>query len=339
MKSSTPSISVAIATYNSGKTLERCLRLIRSQNYPQENIEIILGDGGSKDDTKEIAKKYKAKVIKVPENKQHAEYNRGVAFNAGMGELSLIIDHDNFLPDKNWLKEMVKPLKDDKEIVASSTCYYHYSKSYDLMDRYFALFGTSEPLPYYLKKADRMPQTVKDWELSGKAEDKGDYYKVKFEKDARKFPSIGSNGCLMRRELVQKNAKADPDNHYPIDVLYDMVEKGFNTFAFVKTSMIHLTHSRGFFEFMRRRKKFVEKYHFQELSKRRWSVVMPGDGMGVVMFVIFSLTFIKPALDALKGFIKIRDFAWFVHPLMCFGTTIIYGWVTLRYLIAGKLIK
>ena len=339
MKKALPLISVAIATYNSAKTIGRCLTLIRSQNYPQEKIEIILGDGGSKDKTKEIAKKYKAKVIDVPEDKQHAEYNRGVAFNAGSGELSLIIDHDNFLPSNNWLKEMVKPLIEDKSIVASSTCYYHYDRKYNLMDRYFALFGTSEPLPYYLKKADRMPQTAKEWVLVGQAEDKGEYFKVKFEKDPRKFPSIGSNGCLMRRELVQENAKADPENHYPIDVLYDVVEKGFDTFAFVKNSIIHLTHSRGFFEFMKRRRRFVEKYHFQELSKRRWSVVMPGDEVGVGLFVLFSLTFVKPTLDAFMGFIKIRDFAWFVHPLMCFGTTVIYGWVTIKYLFLGLLKK
>jgi len=339
MKTSTPSISVAIATYNSGKTIEKCLKVIRSQNYPQELIEIILGDGGSKDKTKKIAKKYKAKVINVPESKQHAEYNRGVAFNAGKGELSLIIDHDNFLPYKNWLKEMVKPLAEDENIVASSTCYYHYSKEYDLMDRYFALFGTSEPLPYYLRKADRMPQTATNWVLVGNAEDKGDYYKVRFTKDPRKFPSIGSNGCLMRRELVQKHAKADPDNHYPIDVLFDVNKKGYNTFAFVKNSIIHLTHSRGFFEFMKRRRIFVERYHFQELEKRRWSVVMSGEASSVVLFVIYSLTLIKPTIDAVRGYVKIRDIAWFVHPFMCFGTTVVYGWVTLKYSVIGKLFK
>src|SRR4030042_3613762 len=164
-----PTVSAAIATFNSGKTLERCLKLIREQNYPQEKIEIVLGDGGSTDDTYEIARKYKAKIVKIPSEKQHAEYNRGVAFNKGSGELSLIIDHDNFLPYKNWLRDMGQPLLENPEMVATSTCYYHYDKNYDVMDRYFALFGTSEPLPYYLKKADRMPQTAKTWVIRGEA--------------------------------------------------------------------------------------------------------------------------------------------------------------------------
>ncbi len=326
-----PTISVVIATFNSANTIGECLRLVREQDYPQGKIEIILGDGGSKDDTLVIAKKYSAKFVRIPTQKQHAEYNRGVAFNKAKGELALILDHDNFLPHKKWLAKMVKPLLDNKEIVASTTCYYHYDRNFDIMDRYFALFGTSEPLPYYLHKADRMPQYSKKWSLVGRAKDMGEYFLVEFEKNPRKFPSIGTNGCLMRRELVLKNAKADPSNHYPIDVLYDMVEKGYNKFAFVKDTIIHLTHSRGFWEFLKRRKKFVEQYHFTDREKRRWSVVMPGDEWEVFLFIFYSLTFVKPFADSLRGFVAIPDIAWFVHPIMCFGTTLMYSYSTIKY--------
>lgn len=332
----TPSISVCIATYNSGKTLDRCLSQVRAQNYPQDKIEILLGDGGSTDNTFKIAKKYSARVVSVPSEKQHAEYNRGVAFNKATGELALIIDHDNFLPDKNWLTSMIAPLLENPEIVASSTCYYDYNPAYDLMDRYFGLFGTSEPLPYYLGKADRLKQTDSTWTLQGNAVDHGTYYLVTFSKDPRMFPSVGSNGCLMRRKLVLDNAQADPDHHYPIDVLFDVVKKGHTKFAFVKTSIIHLTHSRGLIEFLRRRVRFVAKYHFEEQAKRRWSVVMKGDEVKLALFILYSITFIKPLYDSLNGFRKIHDVAWFVHPIMCFATTVLYGYSTIRQIILRK---
>lgn len=336
MKDKLPTISIVTATYNSGKTLDKCLRLVRGQNYPQENIEIILGDGGSVDDTADIARKYKAKIFTIPPEKQNAEYNRGVAYGKAKGDLVLILDHDNFLPYKNWLRDMVNPLVENPDMVATNTCYYHYSQKYSLMDRYFALFGTSEPLPFYLKKADRMPQTAKTWVLTGKAEDKGKYYLVEFEKDPRKFPSIGTNGCLMRRDIVNRYADTRPEYHYPIDVMFDVVRKSkYNSFGFVKNSIIHLTHTRGFLEFMKRRVSFVEKYHFQDIKKRRWSVVLPGDGVGVMLYVFYGLTFVKPLWDATLGFIQISDIAWFVHPLMCFGTTIIYGYVTFKYALLG----
>lgn len=330
-----PSISVVTPTFNSGKTLDKCLRLVRSQSYPQDKIEIILGDGGSTDNTLEIARKYKARVIHIPSDKQNAEYNRGAAYNEARGEMVLILDHDNFLPSKKWLVQMIKPLMENPKMVATNTCYYHYSKKYDLMDRYFALFGTSEPLPYFLHKADRMPQTSKTWTLAGKAIDKGDYYLVRLPKSSRQFPSIGTNGCLMRKGLVNKYANTKAEYHYPIDIMFEVAKSGHNEFGFVKNSIIHLTHTRGFWEFMKRRISFVERYHFQDIAKRRWSVMMPGDEKRVGIFVIYSLTIVGPLWEAVMGFLKIPDIAWFVYPLMCLATTFIYGYVTIKYKILG----
>ncbi len=51
MKNNLPSISIVIACYNSERTIEQCLNSIRSQRYPQNKIEIIAVDGGSKDNT------------------------------------------------------------------------------------------------------------------------------------------------------------------------------------------------------------------------------------------------------------------------------------------------
>lgn len=330
-----PSVSVVTATYNSGKTLEKCLEAVRCQDYPQDIIEIVIGDGGSTDNTLEIAKKFNARVIHIPKEKQHAEYNRGVAFGEAAGELALILDHDNFIPYKTWLADMVAPLLENPEMVATETCYYDYNRDYGLVDRYLVLIAVTEPLPYYLGKADRLPQTAHSWINLGKSQDKGNYYLVEFEKDPRKIPSIGTNACLMRRELVAKNADVRPEHHYPIDVMVDVIMSGHNQFGFVKNSIVHLTNSGGFFTYLRRRLMFAEKYHFLDCSKRRWSVVMKGDEWGVIKFVFFSLTFVKPTLDAIAGYRQIPDPAWFLNPLICFTTTLIYGWMVIKNTLFG----
>ena len=51
-----PVVSIVIATYNSEKLLPRTLDAIRRQTYPKERIEILIIDGGSKDNTIKIAK-------------------------------------------------------------------------------------------------------------------------------------------------------------------------------------------------------------------------------------------------------------------------------------------
>lgn len=62
-----PSISVVIPTYNSERTLTECLENILQQDYPRAKIEIIIADGGSRDRTLEIARKYKVdKIVRNP---------------------------------------------------------------------------------------------------------------------------------------------------------------------------------------------------------------------------------------------------------------------------------
>ncbi|MBU0569230.1 glycosyltransferase, partial [Patescibacteria group bacterium] len=331
-----PSISIVTATYDgSYGVLDECLRLVREQNYPQDKIEIVLGHGGSKKKIDGIAKKYNARVIIIPPDKQNAEYNRGVAFNKAKNDLVLILDNDNFLPYKNWMRDMVEPFLTHLDLVATESCFYHYDKSYSLSDRYFALFGTSEPLPYYLGKADRMPWGTKEWILRGDAKDCGNYYLVKFEADIQKIPTVGTNGCLMRRKLVTDNADVSPEHHYPIDVMVDVIKSGHNKFAFVKNSIIHKSGYTGFLTFLKRRYKFADEYHFRDYPKRRYSVYTKADFWPVVKYVFYSLTIIGPTLDALKGFMRIPDIAWFLQPFMAFGTTVIYGAMTVKNILSG----
>lgn len=54
-------VSINIATYNSEKTLQKCLSSVKNQTY--KNIEIIVMDSYSKDKTQEIAKAFRARIV------------------------------------------------------------------------------------------------------------------------------------------------------------------------------------------------------------------------------------------------------------------------------------
>ena len=91
-----PLVSVIIPTRNSGKTLNLCLQSIATQTYQQ--IEVMVVDGGSMDETVAIAQKHKAKVITCKVGgRTHA---RNVGASHASGEFLLFIDSDEVLPPK-----------------------------------------------------------------------------------------------------------------------------------------------------------------------------------------------------------------------------------------------
>ncbi len=110
-------ISFIIATYFGEKTLKECLTNIYSQNYPKDKIEVIIVDGGSKDKTLEIAKKFPVKIILNPK-----KWNDGVGMGKSQGgriakgDFIAFVDQDNLILGKNWIKEMLKPFYKDEKV-------------------------------------------------------------------------------------------------------------------------------------------------------------------------------------------------------------------------------
>jgi glycosyltransferase involved in cell wall biosynthesis len=321
-------ISVIMATYNSARTIKKALDSVRNQEYPQEKVEIIIADGGSTDNTLEVVKKYNAKIIRVPNHLQNAEYNKGVGVNAAKNEIVFLLDHDNILPHKKWFKKMIVPFLENKEIIGVEPLRFHYDPKMSLLDRYFALLGGNDPVAYYIGKDSHLSWAFDTYNLLGEAKDEGDYYLVRFSKD--RIPALGGNGAAIRRKILLKEAQADPDHFYHIDVHVDMIKKGFNTYGIFKDSIIHLTNNKVI-PFLMRRKYFIEKYHFEDSSKRRFSVFEPQkDRLRLILYILLSITIIKPCYDAIRGYIKLHDIAWFIHPFMCLAMLFVYGIPTIK---------
>lgn len=333
MKKQFPSVSCVIATYNSADSLRECLKSLFTQNYPRDRLEVIIVDGGSKDSTLEILKRFEVRLYKIPPDVQEAEYNKGTGILHAKKELILLIDADNVLPHKNWLKKMVKPLMENQDIIGSEILRFHYDPKDAILDRYFALLGGVDPVPYYLGKDSKLSWAFDKYNLLGEATDRGDYYCVKFT--GKRIPMIGANGFILRRKFL-KYAKADPGNFFHTDINYDIIQKGYNTYAFVKDDIIHLKRTKAayFIKFLLRRKYIMETQYFDRIKKRRHAVYVPEtDRSYLIRYIIYSLTFIKPTFDAIRGYIKVRDKAWFLHPVICLSFLIIYSWAVLSRII------
>lgn len=322
------SVSVVTATFNSERTLGRCLDSVRKQVYPQDRIELIIADGGSKDKTLKIAESYGAKVYHVNPSLQSAEYNKSIGIKYAKNELILMLDHDNVMTHNKWLQNMVKPFLDHPEIVGSETLRYHYDKNTSLIDRYFALYGAGDPIVWYLGRADRLSYMFDRYNLAGHTVDKGNYYDVTFQNN--NIPTIGANGFFVRRATLIHYAQTQPGKYFDMDVNVDLIKHGFTHYAFVKEGILHLTGYGSIWYFLKRRLLYMNQYHLGN-SNRRYAILEKKDLPRLIFVIIICITVIIPLYDSLRGFKKIHDWAWFLHPILCMSFVVLYSWVIMKH--------
>ncbi len=87
-------ISVIIPTFNSAKSIEDTLKSVFNQNWP--DLQIIVQDGGSNDDTKAIIEKYPIAMTgwqSEPDNGIYDAMNKGI--RRATGEVIAILNSDD----------------------------------------------------------------------------------------------------------------------------------------------------------------------------------------------------------------------------------------------------
>ena len=110
-----PKFSIITVTYNAGKVLEDTIQSVVLQTY--RNVEYIIVDGGSKDNTLEIARKYHdriSKVISEPDKGLYDAMNKGIALATGDYLCFLNAGDAFYSPDT--LQRIVDTIADEKEL-------------------------------------------------------------------------------------------------------------------------------------------------------------------------------------------------------------------------------
>ena len=100
-------VSVIVNFHNGAKYLKKCIESIINQSY--RNIEIILWDNASTDNSKKIIERYKDKNIKYFRNptKENLYRARNRAIDVSSGNLIAFLDSDDWW-EKNYLSSRKK---------------------------------------------------------------------------------------------------------------------------------------------------------------------------------------------------------------------------------------
>lgn len=182
-----PLVSVNIATYNSEKTLGKCLDSVKNQTY--KNIEIIIMDSHSKDRTQQIAKSFGVKIVFAPT----LATARKAGLDISRGEFIFILDSDQIL-DTNVVEKSVRACQDadydgvtlfEKSLITKNT-FVEKVIAYD--KEIFHSLHDDDPV-----KGTAIPRFFK-----------ADYFKrIEFEKN----PPITFEHTIIHHKIVQMGAK------------------------------------------------------------------------------------------------------------------------------------
>lgn len=117
-------ISFVIPAFNEEGYLGSCLdSIIREANNASCEVEIIVVNNASNDNTVKIASAYSA-VRVVDERRKGLTYARQAGFLASSGDLIANVDADAVLP-KGWIDKVINAFKDENLVALSGPVVYH----------------------------------------------------------------------------------------------------------------------------------------------------------------------------------------------------------------------
>ncbi len=160
-KSLTEKISVIIPSCNRSSYLSRAVKSVINQNY--DNVEIIIINDASTDDTKEMVASFKYKNIVYIENKVRmgANYCRNMGLKKASGEFISFLDDDDYFSEIDKIEQQLNIFKSNKKIVFVGCGYFdksinrgRYPKVRGKIDKFLLLsFSNIETSTILFKKS------------------------------------------------------------------------------------------------------------------------------------------------------------------------------------------
>lgn len=122
MSNQQPRVSIITVSYNAASTIEDTIKSVLQQDYP--NIEYIIVDGASGDQTMEIVQSFRKKIASVisePDKGIYDGMNKGI--DLATGEIVGILNSDDFYASKSVISKIVNTFKPDTQAVYADLDY------------------------------------------------------------------------------------------------------------------------------------------------------------------------------------------------------------------------
>lgn len=273
--------------------LKDLIASIRAQDFPQEQVETIVVTEGD------------------------SEQAKAIGIRKAKGGICAMFCADNLITNPYSFKAIYLLLIQNPHAVGVYTKHYHHEWKDNSLNRYFSLIGGNDPVSFYLNKNDRLPW----WEQK-----KDECWSAVYFPNS--VPSLGDNGFFYRSSEIKRT---NIDHYYPMDNAEDLRCLGEYRYIRDNSDFIwHRTTDGNLIKFLIKRYKYARDLYCDR-TDRRWKMLdTREDYWKLTGFILATITVIPCLYISIKGFFKVRDFAWAWHWPVCAGFLITYGILVCR---------
>lgn len=322
-----PKVSFVLLTLNDEKGVRRCLESVRMQNYPKGKIEIIVIDNGSSDNSAKVAREY---TNKVSVNRENAYKNRADAMRMATGDfVFMMLEQDIELKSKNFIQDMIKPLMEDKNLVAS------FTRDYPRNDQSWI----TRFLSYHPIQADPLFDFLTPSLESTLIEKRKGYFVSKFI--LRKIPM--ATHMFFRISSLKKTPVWAQEKDFDHDTIVKLVKAGYHLFAYVPSAGTYHNHAKNFSQFLSKRIRNLENHYFPFNNTVEFNYVnRKRDILKLFYWIIYANLIFPATLKGIWKFIKHKDLVLLLEPFVTVAVTdtvllhflkrsqgrkILFGWI------------
>ena len=244
----------------------------------------------------------------------NSEEARASGIRQAQGDIIACLDADNQLLGFEFLRRLWEAAS-QPDVVGAYPSHYAWFADDPPLNRYFALLGANDPLCWWLGHADR-----RSWLVAPRTE------RVVF---GRSIPTLGSNGFFVKRRAIQSCLTGFPGH---IDICERMRRAGYATYTIVDSVVWHHT-GDTLLAWLKKRYCYVDTLYWQRAEERDWRMVGSAlDVWHVATFALASLVVLPHLWLSLRGYRRVRDHAWLLHPALCSAITCLYALAAIRHL-------
>ncbi|MFC1698422.1 glycosyltransferase [Candidatus Omnitrophota bacterium] len=212
-------VSIIVVNHNGKKYLKRCFDSLLRLNFPKKQVELIMVDNSSRDDSVAFIKKHYPRTVIIENEINNYCRANNLGIQRAKGEFVALLNNDTKV-EKDWLAELVKIIVRDKTIAAVGSKVL-------FMDGRINSTGHMEFPNYY-------------WTDRGiKEDDRGQYDQI------AEVDSISGVACLYRRKYLQQIGLFDEDFQMfleDVDISLRLKKRGKKMLYCPRSIVYHVFH-------------------------------------------------------------------------------------------------